>query len=42
MAFYDGFTSNATRVVSWNICMFVTLQQVRNYADKVYFPKKYL
>jgi hypothetical protein len=24
-AFYDGFSSNATRVITWNIFMFMTL-----------------
>lgn len=23
-AFYNGFSANAQRIVSWNICMFVT------------------
>lgn len=42
LALYDGFSSNATRVITWNIFMFVTLQQLRGKADKVYFPNKYL
>ena len=26
LAFYKGFVPNASRIVSWNICMFVSLQ----------------
>lgn len=25
LSFYNGFVPNATRIVSWNICMFMTL-----------------
>ena len=28
-AFYKGFIPNAGRIISWNIVMFVTLQQIR-------------
>ena len=29
MAFYKGFGANASRIVTWNIVMFVSLGQVR-------------
>jgi len=37
LAFYDGFTANASRIVSWNIVMFVTLDNVRKYISKTYY-----
>lgn len=29
LAFYKGFSSNASRIVTWNIFMFVSLGQIR-------------
>jgi hypothetical protein len=29
LAFYKGFQANATRIVSWNIAMFVSLGMIR-------------
>jgi len=29
LAFYNGFVANCSRLVSWNIVMFVSLQQIR-------------
>lgn len=28
-AFYKGFAANASRIVSWNICMFLALEQIK-------------
>jgi len=34
LAFYDGFIANCSRLVTWNIIMFMSLQQLRRlYAD---------
>lgn len=30
LAFYNGFTTNASRIISWNVVGFVTLQELRN------------
>jgi len=30
LAFYKGIIANAQRIVSWNIMMFVTLQEIRS------------
>lgn len=38
LAFYNGFTTNASRIISWNVVMFVTLQQLRNLASQSYQP----
>lgn len=32
MAFYNGFTANFMRIGTWNIVMFVTLEQVKKLA----------
>ncbi|CAD8198655.1 unnamed protein product [Paramecium octaurelia] len=32
MNLYNGFSANAGRIITWNICMFVTLGQVRLFA----------
>ena len=37
MAFYKGFTANFTRLGSWNVVMFMTLEQVKS---KVMWPKQ--
>lgn len=29
MAFYKGFSANASRIVTWNVVMFVSLGQIR-------------
>jgi len=29
LAFYKGFTTNFMRIGSWNVCMFVTLEQIK-------------
>lgn len=29
MAFYKGFTTNFMRIGSWNVCMFVTYEQIK-------------
>lgn len=29
LAFYKGFTSNFMRIGSWNVIMFVTLEQIK-------------
>jgi solute carrier family 25 uncoupling protein 8/9 len=34
LAFYNGFTANFMRIGSWNIVMFVTLEQIK----KIIFP----
>lgn len=34
MAFYGGFIANFSRVGSWNIAMFLTLEQCQIYARK--------
>ena len=34
MAFYNGFTANFMRIGTWNIVMFVTLEQIK----KAIFP----
>lgn len=34
LAFYKGFSANAMRIVSWNIVMFISLEQIK----KVLFP----
>ena len=31
--FYKGFTANFMRLGSWNVCMFVTLEQCKKYFD---------
>lgn len=33
-AFYKGFGANANRIISWNIAMFVVLEQSRSYVSK--------
>ncbi|KAL4503410.1 hypothetical protein ABPG72_001016 [Tetrahymena utriculariae] len=40
-AFYKGFNANAQRIVTWNICMFVTLQQIRAFIARTYYPTKH-
>jgi len=37
MAFYGGFSANASRIISWNIVMFVTLDQMRQHIAKKYY-----
>jgi solute carrier family 25 uncoupling protein 8/9 len=37
LAFYDGFSANASRIISWNIVMFVTLDQFRQYITRKYY-----
>jgi len=37
LAFYDGFSANASRIISWNIVMFVTLDNLRQYLTKKYY-----
>jgi len=37
LAFYDGFSANASRIISWNIVMFVTLDNLRQYISKKYY-----
>jgi len=37
LAFYKGVTANAWRIVSWNIVMFVCLQQSRAYIQEKYY-----
>ena len=39
LAFYKGFTANFLRLASWNITMFVTLEQVKKTMFKAN-PKK--
>lgn len=36
LAFYNGFTANFMRIGTWNIVMFITLEQLK----KVLFPPK--
>ena len=31
LAFYNGFTANFMRIGTWNIVMFITLEQVKGY-----------
>ncbi|KRX05306.1 Mitochondrial carrier domain [Pseudocohnilembus persalinus] len=38
--FYNGFSANATRMISWNIAMFVTWGQVKKYTGRYYFGDK--
>jgi solute carrier family 25 uncoupling protein 8/9 len=33
LAFYKGFQANFLRLGSWNVCMFVALEQIKNYVD---------
>lgn len=40
LAFYNGFSANANRIVSWNIFMFVSLQQFRIAASNMWFKGK--
>lgn len=37
LAFYKGFSSNANRIVSWNIVMFVSLGIIRKQIYKGYY-----
>jgi len=30
-AFYNGFTANLMRLAGWNICMFMTLEQIKKF-----------
>ena len=30
MAFYSGFTANFMRIGSWNVLMFITLEQIKS------------
>jgi len=40
LAFYGGFVANCARLVSWNIVMFMSLQQIRRiYSEKFLEPK---
>jgi len=39
LAFYDGFSANASRIISWNIVMFVTLDNLRKYLAETYYKK---
>ena len=34
MAFYKGFVPNFGRLGSWNVAMFMTLEQVKSYVSK--------
>jgi len=34
LAFYKGFSSNFLRLGSWNVVMFVTLEQCKKFFDK--------
>ena len=36
LAFYKGFTANFMRLGSWNVVMFVTLEQTKKYFDNKY------
>jgi len=38
--FYKGFSANFMRLGSWNVVMFVTLEQVKKSFDKAYAEKK--
>jgi len=40
MSFYKGFTANFMRIGSWNVVMFVTLEQTKNYIDTNYGGKQ--
>jgi len=40
-AFYKGFTANAGRIVTWNIVMFVTLQQIRRIIWERFYQEKH-
>ena len=42
LAFYDGFVANFCRVGTWNIFMFLALEQCQIYARKHYYPSKHL
>lgn len=37
LAFYKGFGANASRIISWNVVMFVTLQQIRQHIGTKYY-----
>jgi len=41
LAFYKGFSSNASRIVTWNICMFVSLGQIRKYTYENFYKGVY-
>eukprot|EP00919_Chromeraceae_sp_WS-2016_P077850 GHVR01184180.1.p1 GENE.GHVR01184180.1~~GHVR01184180.1.p1 ORF type:complete len:106 (+),score=4.08 GHVR01184180.1:1441-1758(+) len=40
LAFYKGFQANASRIVSWNIMMFVSLGLIRKHTYQQFFSKK--
>lgn len=40
MTFYKGFTANFMRIGSWNVVMFVTLEQTKNFIDTRYGGKQ--
>ncbi|EGR32123.1 hypothetical protein IMG5_095380 [Ichthyophthirius multifiliis] len=37
MAFYKGFVPNAQRIITWNICMFMSLHQIRKTVGETYY-----
>jgi len=41
MTFYKGFTANFMRIGSWNVVMFVTLEQTKNWFDTTYGAKQW-
>lgn len=37
MSFYKGLQANANRIVTWNMCMFVTLGIIRKYTYNTFY-----
>jgi solute carrier family 25 uncoupling protein 8/9 len=37
LAFYSGFTANFGRIVTWNIAMFMALEQVKGAVNKKFY-----
>jgi solute carrier family 25 uncoupling protein 8/9 len=42
LAFYKGFSSNASRIVTWNIFMFVSLGQLRRFTYETWYKGIYV
>jgi solute carrier family 25 uncoupling protein 8/9 len=41
LAFYSGFYANFLRIVSWNIVMFIALEQIKQRVESRFYPVRH-
>jgi solute carrier family 25 uncoupling protein 8/9 len=41
LAFYAGFQANFLRIVSWNIVMFIALEQIKSRVERSFYPPRF-